>query len=324
MSFWAGKNVLVTGAGGFVGSWLAHALAERGAAVTAVLRDRPIRSNFQLLDLERRVNVVYGSIADYALLERACNEYEIDTCFHLAAQAIVSAANRSPLSTFESNVKGSWSVLEACRTSPLMQRVVVASSDKAYGDQPVLPYKEDMPLNARYPYDVSKACTEWITRSYFQTYGTPVAVARCANIYGGGDLNYSRLVPGTIRSVLAGERPIIRSDGTPLRDYLYVDDAVDAYLVLGERCADDGIRGEAFNFGADSPVSALALVQRILDVSGASHLEPDIRGVGKASGEIDQQYLDSEKARRVLQWEPTIPLTEGLSRAISWYRGQNN
>ena len=227
--------MLVTGGGGFVGSWLVEALVERGAAVTVILRDEPGLSNFRLLGLASQVNVVQGSITEYALVQRAVNEYDVDTCFHLAAQAIVGAANRSPLSTFESNIRGTWTVLEACRASKLVERVVVASSDKAYGSQPRLPYTEEMSLLGANPYDASKACTDVLAHSYQHTFGLPVAVARCANIYGGGDLNLSRLIPGTIRSVLAGERPLIRSDGTPVRDYLYVHDAVSAYLTLAEQ-----------------------------------------------------------------------------------------
>ena len=319
-NFWQARSVLVTGAAGFVGSWLTQALVERGAAVTVILRDEPGLNNFQLLGLASQVNVVRGSTTDYALVERTFNEYEVDTCFHLAAQAIVGAANRSPLSTFESNIRGAWTVLEACRTSRLVERVVVASSDKAYGSQPRLPYTEEMPLLGVNPYDASKACTDILARSYRHTFSLPVAVARCANIYGGGDLNFSRLIPGTVRSALAGERPIIRSDGTPVRDYLYIDDAVSAYLTLAEQMEREDVCGQAFNFGANSPISALELVQRILDVCGAAHLVPDIRGVGKLTDEIDEQYLDSRKAARVLGWVPTVSLEEGLRRTVEWYQ----
>jgi CDP-glucose 4,6-dehydratase len=246
------------------------------------------------------MNVVRGSITDIALVERAVNEYEADTCFHLAAQAIVGAANRAPTSTFESNVRGTWVVLEACRESRLMQRVVIASSDKAYGSQPVLPYTEEMPLLASNPYDASKAAAEMIARSYHTSFGMRLAITRCANIYGGGDLNYSRLIPGTIRSVLLGERPVIRSDGTPVRDYVHVDDAVNAYMLLAERLEEPGVVGEAFNFGGNTPISALDLVRKILELSGARNLEPDIQGKGRLAGEIDQQYLDSHKAEQCL------------------------
>lgn len=318
--FWHGKSVLVTGAGGFVGSWLSEALVERGATVTAILRDAPRPSNFDLLGLGRRVNVVPGTITDAGTVERALNEYEIDTCFHLAAQAIVGAANRSPVSTFESNIRGTWTVLEACRTARLVERVVVASSDKAYGSQPQLPYTEEMPLLGVNPYDASKACVEVLVRSYRATFGLPVAVARCANIYGGGDLNFSRLVPGTIRSVLRGERPVIRSDGTPIRDYLYVDDAVAAYLTLGEQMAHPEVLGTAFNFGPGSPISPLDLVRSVLDLCDARDVEPDVRGRGSLPGEIDRQYLDSARAVRVLGWQARVALDDGLRRTVKWYR----
>ena len=317
---WHGRSVLVTGGGGFVGSWLVRTLVERGAAVTVILRDQPGQSNLCLLGLASQISIAQGSITDYALVERTFNEYEIDTCFHLAAQAIVGAANRSPLSTFESNIKGTWTVLEACRLSRLVERVVIASSDKAYGSQPRLPYTEETSLLGANPYDASKACTDIIARSYHQTFGVPAAVARCANIYGGGDLNFSRLIPGTIRSALAAERPVIRSDGTPMRDYLYVDDAVSAYLSLAEQVTRESVAGQAFNFGADSPVSVLELVQRILELSGTPHLTPDVRGTGKLNDEIDRQYLDSRKAADVLGWAPTVSLDEGLRRAVEWYR----
>jgi CDP-glucose 4,6-dehydratase len=318
--YWHEKNVLVTGAGGFVGSWLSQALLERGAAIAVIERDQPSLSNLRRLGLASQVNVVQGSVTDYALVERALNEYEVDTCFHLAAQAIVGAANRSPLSTFESNIRGTWTVLEACRLSGLVERVVVASSDKAYGSQPQLPYSEEMPLLGTNPYDASKACTDILARTFQRTYSVPVAVARCANIYGGGDLNFSRLVPGTIRSILAGERPVIRSDGTPVRDYLHIDDAVSAYLVLAEQMGREDVSGQAFNFGANSPISALDLVQLILNVCGAPHLVPDIRGVGKPANEIDRQYLDSRKAADLLGWGPKVSLEDGLRRTVEWYR----
>jgi CDP-glucose 4,6-dehydratase len=318
--FWRGRSVLVTGAGGFVGSWLAKGLVEAGALVTVILRDEPGLSNFDLLGLASRTNVVRGSITDIALVERAVNEYEADTCFHLAAQAIVGAANRAPISTFESNVRGTWIVLEACRESELVKRVVVASSDKAYGSQPVLPYTEAMPLLAINPYDASKAAAEVIARSYHAGFGMRLAITRCANIYGGGDLNYSRLIPGTIRSILRGERPIIRSDGSPVRDYLHVDDAVNAYMLLAERLDDLRVLGEAFNFGGNSPISAIDLVRKILELSQAHGLEPDIQGKGRLAGEIDRQYLDSHKAETVLGWTPRLDLRSGLRQAIGWYR----
>ena len=322
--FWQGRSVLITGAGGFVGSALAEDLVGAGAAVTAILRDRPAVPSPRLLAVIDQVNVVYGSITDYPTVERAINEYEVDTCFHLAAQAIVGAANRSPLSTFESNIRGTWTVLEACRRSSPVDRVVVASSDKAYGSQPRLPYTEDMPLLGSTPYDASKACTDVIARCYHATYGMSVAVSRCANIYGGGDANFSRLIPGTFRSVLNRERPIIRSDGTLVRDYIFVSDAVHAYRILGERVKDKGVAGQAFNFGANDPKTVLEVVQSILAICECSDLQPDVQGVGKHLDEIAAQYLDSSRAGVELGWRPSVGLDEGLKQTADWYRSSLN
>jgi CDP-glucose 4,6-dehydratase len=318
--FWRGKRVLVTGIAGFIAGHVARALADNGAEVVGIIRDATRVSSMDLLDLQRRTHLVYGSIVDYAVVERAINEYDVDTVLHLAAQAMVGAANRSPLSTFESNIKGTWNVLEACRQSRLVERVVVASSDKAYGDQPVLPYTEESTLNGRYPYDASKVCTEVIARSYATTFQLPLTITRCANIYGPGDLNWSRLIPGTFRSILMGENPIIRSDGTPERDYMFVDDAARAYLMLAERSSAAELCGQAFNFGTGTPVSALTLVQQMLAASGRNDLQPDIRGVGKTHGEIDRQYLDSRKAAQILGWQAQIGLADGIARAFTWYR----
>ncbi len=319
-TFWRDRNVLITGAGGFVGSWLASALVDRGALVTAILRDEPRLSNFDLLGLADRVNVVRGSIVDPATVERALNEYEVDTVYHLAAQAIVGAANRSPVSTFESNVRGTWIILEACRTAPLVKRVIVASSDKAYGSQPTLPYTEDMVLRGVNPYDASKACAEVLVRSYRETFGLDVAVARCANIYGGGDLNFSRLIPGAIRSVLMGERPILRSDGSPVRDYLHVDDAVAAYLTLGERFEQVDTGDYAFNFGGGQPISVLEMLRRVLEACKSEDLALDIRGGGVPPAEIDRQFLDSTLARLTLGWQASVGLDVGLDQTVRWYQ----
>ncbi len=319
-SHWAGRAVFVTGAGGFVGSWLTKALVDRGAEVTVVLRDEPHRSNLEGLGLREVVNVVRGSITDLATMQRTLNEHEIEVVFHLAAQAMVGVANRSPLSTFESNIRGTWSVLEAVRNTSTVRATVIASSDKAYGSQTQLPYVEGAPLAARSPYDVSKACADMLAATYHHTYGMSVAVARCANIYGEGDLNFSRLVPGTIRSALKGEPPLIRSDGTPVRDYIHVDDAVSAYLVLGERAGDAGVMGGAFNFGANHPVSVSDLVRMILASCQREDLQPVIQDAIKPGMEIDRQYLDSSTAMEVLDWSARTGLEEGLGRAIPWYR----
>ncbi|TAK62956.1 MAG: NAD-dependent epimerase/dehydratase family protein [Dehalococcoidia bacterium] len=319
-TFWHGRSVFVTGAGGFVGSWLARALVERGATVTVILRDEPAQQNPRPFGERTGVNILRGSITEYAAVERAINEYDVDTVFHLAAQAIVGPANRSPLSTFESNIRGTWTVLEASRSCDTVRRVVIASSDKAYGAQPALPYVETAQLLGSAPYEASKVCADVLARSYHLAFDLPVAVARCANIYGGGDFNLSRLVPGTIKSILAGEPPIIRSDGTPVRDYLYVDDAVSAYLALGQ-CPDEALSGDsAFNFGSGEPVSVLDLVRRIAAACGTPGIEPRVLGEGPGTNEIDRQFLDSHKAATVLGWAPRVPLDEGLRRTVQWYR----
>jgi len=317
LSTWQQQSVLVTGAGGFLASALCAALVERGAQVVGIIRDSAGEQLLTLRGIRHRLHVVHGSIVDYHLVERVLNEYEVDVVLHVAAQALVGAANRSPLSTFESNIRGTWTVLEAVRVSRPHARVVVASSDKAYGEQPQLPYTEASSLNGRFPYDVSKVCTDVLAQSYARTYDVPVAITRCANLYGAGDLNWSRLIPGTIRSVLLDQAPLIRSDGTPERDYLYLQDGVDAYLTLAARVDEPTIRGRAFNFGSGRPISALALTNRILAAMGST-LEPRI--LGQATGEIDRQYLDSSVARRELGWTPRVTLEDGLMDTVGWYR----
>lgn len=258
-----------------------------------------------------------GCLTEEGLVERVLNEYEVEYVFHLAAQAIVSIANRSPVSTFESNIRGTWQVLEAARHASLLKGVVLASTDKVYGDQAELPYTEDSPLVAAYPYDASKLCADILGRSYATTFGLPLALLRCANIYGGGDFNWSRLIPGTIRSVLQGERPLIRSDGTLRRDYLYIDDTVDAYLTLGESLGREDIRGQAFNFGWSKGHSVLEIVDAILAGAGRTDLQPVV--LNEAKGEIQHQWLSAAKAERLLQWQPTVPLSEGIARTVAWY-----
>lgn len=317
--YWRNRSVLVTGANGFVGSWVARVLVENGARVVALVRDMPARGGLALQGLSDRVDTVMGSLTDYPGVERVVNEYGVEVCFHLAAQAIVGVANRSPLSTFESNIRGSWNLLEACRVTRTVSGVVVASSDKAYGDHPRLPYDEGFELRATYPYDVSKAATDMLARSFHLTYGLRTAVTRCANIYGGGDLNLSRIVPDTIRALIRGEVPVIRSDGTPVRDYMYVMDAVRAYLAVAEQLGRDDVAGEAFNFGTERPVSVLQLVREIVAVSGRTGIEPQVVGRGKPAGEIDAQYLASAKARARLGWEPQYDLPTGLRESYEWY-----
>lgn len=314
--FWRGKRVLVTGISGFVGGHLAAQLAELGADVVGIVRDsRPERAGVH--PASERISTVQGCLTEERLVERVLNEYEVEYVFHLAAQAIVNVANRSPISTFESNIRGTWQVLEAARRATLLKGVILASTDKVYGDQPVLPYTEDSPLAAMYPYDASKLCADILARSYAATFGLPLTLLRCANIYGGGDVNWSRLIPGTIRSVLQGERPIIRSDGTLKRDYLYIDDAVDAYLTLGEHLDRADVRGQAFNFGWSRGHSVLEIVDAILAGAGRTDLQPVI--LNEAKGEIQHQWLSAAKAERLLQWQPAVPLAEGIERSVEWY-----
>lgn len=316
--FWQDRPVLVTGATGLVGAWLTPRLVEAGADIVCLVRDWVPQSELVRARTIEQVKVVRGDIRDRDLLERAIGEYEIDTIFHLAAQTIVGTANRNPVSTFESNIQGSWNLLEACRRSPGVRSIVLASSDKAYGDQEQLPYAEDAPLAGRHPYDVSKSCADLIAQAYAETYGLPVAVTRCGNFYGGGDLNWNRIVPGTIRSVLRGEAPVIRSDGEYVRDYFYVEDGAAAYMLLAEQlhCRPE-LRGLAFNFSNESEVTVLGLVKRILRAMH-SDLAPVIRN--EASNEIRRQYLSAARARQMLRWSPLYTLDEGLDRTIPWYR----
>jgi len=317
-SFWRDRTVLVTGATGLVGGWLTKHLLEQGASVTALVRDWVPASEFARQRLTECVNVVRGGLSSPTLLERVLGEYEIEVVFHLAAQTIVGIANRNPLSTFESNIRGTWNVLEACRRSPLVKSVVIASSDKAYGDQAVLPYKEDMPLQGKHPYDVSKSCSDLIAQSYAHTFGVPLAITRCGNFYGGGDLNWNCVVPGTIRSVIRGERPIIRSDGKYVRDYFYVEDGAAAYMLLAERLLRDPKLGSvAYNFSNEAQVSVLEMVNAILAKMGTK-LKPEIQN--QASNEIRHQFLSAERARTELNWKPLFTLDEGLEKTIAWYR----
>ena len=315
--FWKDRNVFVTGCTGLLGSWTTKYLVERGANVTGLVRDLVPRSNLNTSGIHDLINIVRGSVEDYETLERALNEYEIETVFHLAAQTIVTIANRNPLSTFESNIKGTWNVLEACRRSPLVKRIVVASSDKAYGDQEKLPYEEKTPLEGRHPYDVSKSCADLICRAYYETYGLPVCVTRCGNFYGGGDLNFNRIVPDTIRSVLNGKPPVIRSDGSCIRDYFYIEDGVEAYLLLAEKMDDLKIHGKAYNFSNELQISVLDMVNRVLKVMGSDQ-KPVI--LNQASNEIKHQYLSAKKAREMLGWKPKYTVDEGLKRTVSWYK----
>ncbi len=317
--FWQRRRVLVTGPTGIVGSWLVRDLLAHGAHVVALVRDADPQSELYRSGDIRRVSVVNGVLEDFWMLERAINEHEVDTLFHLGAQTIVGTAHRSPLPTFEANIRGTYNLLEACRLhKDIVRQVVVASSDKAYGEQPSLPYTEDKPLNGRYPYEVSKSCADLIAQCYHITYGLPVTIARCGNVYGGGDLNWSRIVPGTIRSLLWGERPVIRSDGAYVRDYIYVKDVVRAYMRLAESLDDDRVQGEAFNFSTEAPLTVLELVRIIQRLMDCEHLEPRI--LNCVEGEISSQHLSAAKARSILGWQLQFDLEQGLRETLEWYR----
>ena len=316
--FWKERRVFVTGCTGILGSWLTLALLDAGADVVGLIRDRVPLSNLRLSGAEQRIIAVDGDIANGDLLERVLNEYEIEVVFHLAAQPLVRLANRAPLGTFDTNIRGTWLLLEACRRSHTVKRIVVASSDKAYGDQEVLPYSEEAPLQGRHPYDVSKSCADLITQAYYTTYKMPVGITRCGNIYGGGDLNWDRIVPGTMRSVLRSEAPVIRSDGTLQRDYLFVADVVEGYLRLAECLEDPALHGQAFNFGLDDPQSVLSITQAIIAISDHPELKPVI--LNQASHEIAKQYLASDKAHRLLGWQAQHSLEAGLRQTLGWYR----
>ena len=316
-NFWLDRPVFVTGGTGLVGSWLVHQLTQVGAHVVCLIRDWVPQSELIRSSDLQKVVTVRGDVQDQALLERTLGEYEIETVIHLAAQTIVTIANRNPVSTFETNIKGTWALLEACRRSPQVKQIVVASSDKAYGDQEILPYDENTPLNGKHPYDVSKSCSDLLAQAYAQTYGLPVAITRCGNFYGGGDLNWNRIVPGTIRSVLRGQRPVIRSDGKYVRDYFYVEDGAAAYMLLAEKLmSDPALRGQAFNFSNEVRITVTELVEKILELMDST-LKPEV--LNQTTNEIREQYLSARRARDLLQWQPLYSLEEGLRRTIDWY-----
>ena len=317
--FWRDRPVLVTGATGLLGSWLVPALLDGGARVVCLVRDLVPDALLHGSGASARTVSVFGDVRDGALVERVLAEYEIDAVFHLAAQTIVEHAQRDPRNTLRSNVEGTWELLDACRRSGRPTRIVVASSDKAYGDQPVLPYTEDQPLQGRHPYDVSKSCADLVAHAYANSYGLPVAVTRCGNLYGGGDLNFNRLVPGTIRSALQGVRPVLRSTGEPLRDYVYVEDAVSAYLLVAEHAHEAQVAGAAWNVSTETPLSALDMTRRVLAACDREDIEPEV--LGTARHEIQHQFLSAAKLRATLGWRPRFDLDESLAATVEWYRG---
>lgn len=319
MKYWSEKRVFITGATGFVGYWLTQKLVSENAHVVALVRDVDPQSELYRSGLIDYVTVVSGALESYDTLERALCEYEIDTVFHLAAQTIVGTARKAPLITFEANIRGTYHLLEACRRQlSMIKRIVVASSDKAYGTSAVLPYTENMPLMGAFPYDVSKSCCDLIAQSYFHTYGLPLTIARCGNIFGGGDLNWSRIIPGTIRSLLLNEVPLVRSDGTFIRDYIYVKDVVDAYLLLAEKSTVKGVMGQGFNFAPSKPHTVLEIIRILQKMMGCPHLEPRI--LNQAQAEIKDQFLISKRAEERLGWSPRYSFEEGLEETISWYQ----
>lgn len=314
MDFWSRKRVFITGATGLLGSAVKKVLAEKGAFIVALMRDRV---PYSALDYEG-LTVVSGELLDPYLIERVLNEYEIDTIFHLGAQTIVGVANTSPISTFSSNIRGTWNILEAARHLPRIERIIVASSDKAYGESKDLPYTEEHPLRGIHPYDCSKSCADLLAQSYIHTYNLPIGITRCGNIYGGGDMNLSRLIPGTIVSLLLGERPLIRSDGCPKRDYIYVEDVADAFILLAQNLNREDVKGEAFNFSTETPLTVLEITQKLLKIIKREDLPPMV--LAEARGEIEDQYLSCKKAKDKLSFKPKFSIDEGLERTADWYK----
>ena len=316
--FWRDRSVFMTGCTGLLGGWMVTELVQRGAKVTGLVRDSVPQSRLYTDNWSHKINIVRGCVEDLPTIERAIAEYQVDTVFHLGAQTLVGVANQNPLGTFEANIKGTWNVLEACRRVGGVSRILIASSDKAYGDQEILPYNETAPLQGQHPYDVSKSCADLISRTYYVSYGLPVCVTRCGNFYGGGDLNFNRIVPDTIRSALREQPVTLRSDGSYIRDYFYVKDGVLAYLHLAEQMERKEIWGEAFNFSNELQITVLELVQKILAVMNKNHLQPVI--LNQAKNEIKHQYLSAEKARQMLSWQPQYGLESGLKETIDWYQ----
>ena len=316
-NYWFDKRVFITGATGFLGAHLAEELLTKGANITVLRRDHVARSYFDLKQFGAHAKVINGDLENYRLIERTLNEYEIETVFHVGAQAIVGASNRSPLPTFEANIKGTWNVLEAARNSAMVNAIVVASSDKAYGLHDKLPYTEEVPLQGRHPYDASKSCCDILAQTFFKTYNMPITITRCGNLYGPGDLHFNRIVPETCKSLVFGRNPVIRSDGTFKRDYFYIKDAVAAYLLLGEKTSEKKFHGEAFNFGTETPLTVMELFNKLIKVSGKTHLKPVIKN--EVNHEIKDQYLSCEKAKKLLNWRPSHELDKALAVTYKWY-----
>jgi len=316
--FWHKRRVLITGASGFIGSWLTLSLLERGAEVVILAKGNMRNSLLTAKMLKEVKAIAKADITDFLKTRKVFNKYKVDTCFHLAGQPIVGIANESPFPTFDANIKGTWNVLEAARQGGV-KRLIIASADKVYGEQGELPYTEKMPLSAVHPYGASKICAELLSRTYLNTYGLPVAILRASNTYGGGDLNFSRIIPGTIKSVLNNKNPVIRGDGSSLRDFIYITDIVNAYLILAESLHKENVKGEAFNFSSGRPVSILELVKMIIKISGRKGLKPRILDKVSPKNEISRQYLSIKKAGRVLGWHPQYDLEKGLKLTINWY-----
>jgi CDP-glucose 4,6-dehydratase len=315
--FWHKRRVLITGGSGFIGSWLTLALLEHGAEVVILARENiknPLLASMNLPQLK----VIEADITDFTSLSRMFKRCKADTCFHLAGQPIVSIANESPFPTFESNIKGTWNVLESARQAQV-KRLIIASADKAYGDQKILPYTEEMPLLAVHPYGASKICAELLSRTYLNTYGLPVAIVRSSNTYGGGDLNLTRIIPDTINAVLNNKNPVIRGNGSSLRDFVYIKDIIDAYLILAESLHKNRVKGESFNLGSGRPISILEIVKKIIEISGRKNLFPVVLGKVNPENEISRQYLSNKKAGRILGWHPRYDLERGLKLTINWY-----
>jgi CDP-glucose 4,6-dehydratase len=316
--FWDGRSVFVTGCSGFLGGWLARALLDHGARVSGLVRGAAAARPLYADGLADRVSTVTGSIGDLTLLCDALAEHDVEVVFHLAAQAITSAARRDPIGTLDTNIRGTWNVLEASRRSGSVKAFVLASSVKVYGAQPSLPFSEDAPLNGCQPYDASKIGAELISSTYHRAYELPVVITRCGNLYGGGDLHWDRIVPGTIRAASEGRRPVVRGGGTPLRDYLYVEDAIDAFLRLAQVAREPAIAGQAFNIGTGASSSELEMTEQILRAMDREDLKPEVLPASPHA--IIHQSLATDKLRAATGWTATRELEDGLARTVAWYR----